>query len=59
MVLIERSQSLTTLELVMSFWALGYMLDEVFTLVLLTDFLGGWLFQCRNYTVHFKSLEFV
>ena len=36
-VLIQRSQMLTTLEMVMSFWALGYMLDEVcITLILLT-----------------------
>lgn len=28
-VLIQRTQMLATLEMVMSFWALGYMLDEV------------------------------
>ena len=35
----RRSQMLTTLEMVMSFWALGYMLDEVphFNTLMLTD----------------------
>jgi hypothetical protein len=56
-VLIERSQGLTTLEMVMSFWALGYMLDEVLQSCIGADCLGGWLFQCRDDTIHPQFME--
>jgi len=32
-VLIQRAQILTSLEMIMSFWALGFMLDEVHILL--------------------------
>jgi hypothetical protein len=60
-VLIRRSQILTPLEMLMSFWALGYMLDEVWfpPLSLFNSISGGWFFQRRKHPVYSQLVEFV
>ena len=56
-VLIQRTQLLTSLEIFMSIWALGYMLDEVSDLGGSTKFLGCWVLQRRQYTVRVEFVE--
>lgn len=60
-VLIQRSQILTPLEMLMSFWALGYMLDEVrfHPLSLVNLILGGWVLQRWKYSFYPQLMEFV